>query len=80
MIADQMNTMTSLWAMGRSPKANPRMTSIAGDLAGFEEATRALFASNQGRFDELIAPWPADVRNYAKKLAADAFATAEAVN
>lgn len=52
------------------------MTSIAGDLAGFEEATRALFASNQSRFDELIEPWPGDVRAYATRLAADAFAAA----
>jgi hypothetical protein len=44
------------------------MTAMAGDLAGYEEATRALFAGNRGRFNDLIAAWPADVRDYALKL------------
>ncbi len=39
-------------------------------MAHFEEATRALFAANPDRFDALVEPWPADVRNHAKKLAA----------
>ncbi len=56
--------------------ANRFMGSLAGDLAGFEEATRVLFAGNRQRFDELVEPWPADVRDYARKLAADALATA----
>jgi uncharacterized protein len=55
--------------------ANRFMSSLAGDLPGFEEATRALFAGNQERFDEMIEPWPADIREYAKKLAAAAMAT-----
>ena len=32
------------------------MTAIAGDLPGFEEAARALFAGERARFDELVAP------------------------
>jgi uncharacterized protein len=52
--------------------ANRFMTSLAGNLPGFEEATRALFAGNQECFDELIASWPVDVRDYARKLAATA--------
>jgi len=52
--------------------ANRFMSSMAGDLTGFEEATRALFAGNRQRFDELVEPWPVDVRNYARKLAAPA--------
>jgi len=48
------------------------MTSLAGDLPGFEETTRALFAGNRERFDELVASWPVDVRIYARKLAATA--------
>jgi uncharacterized protein len=55
--------------------ANRFMGSLAGDLPGFEEATRALFAGNRARFDELVEPWPADVRDHAKKLAAAALAT-----
>jgi uncharacterized protein len=42
---------------------------MAGNLAGFEEATRALFAGAPERFDQLTAPWPVDIRNHARKLA-----------
>ncbi len=45
------------------------MSILAGNQPGFEEATRALFAANPDRFDELVEPWPADVRNHARKLA-----------
>lgn len=38
------------------------MSAIAGDLPGFEEASRALFADDRGRMSELIAGWPEDVR------------------
>jgi uncharacterized protein len=48
------------------------MSIMAGNRPGFEEATRALFAGHRGRFDQLIAPWPKDVRHHARKLAADA--------
>jgi uncharacterized protein len=46
------------------------MSILAGNQPGFEEATRALFAANPDRFDELVEPWPADVRDHARKLAA----------
>jgi hypothetical protein len=45
------------------------MSAIAGNLPGFEEATRALFADDRPRFDELVAPWPEDVRGYATRYA-----------
>jgi hypothetical protein len=45
------------------------MTAIAGDFPGFEEATRALFANEPTRFDQLTRPWPADVREHAARLA-----------
>ncbi|MBV7482554.1 DUF2239 family protein [Bordetella sp. BOR01] len=45
------------------------MSSIAGDLAGFEEASRALFAQDQMRFAQHVAAWPSDVREHATKLA-----------
>jgi hypothetical protein len=38
---------------------------VAGDLPGFEEASRALFAWDLDRFSQLIAAWPADVRDHA---------------
>lgn len=41
--------------------------------ADAEEATRALFAGNRMRFDEAIAAWPADLRDYLKKLTRPAF-------
>jgi hypothetical protein len=47
---------------------------MAGNEAGFEEATRALFAVNQKHFDSIVEPWPVDVREHAKMLAAAAFA------
>ena len=49
------------------------MNALAGDLPGFEEATRALFAGNWSRFEEQVQDWPADVRNHATKLARPAF-------
>lgn len=45
------------------------MSAMAGDLPGFEEAARALFASDRMRFTALIATWPDDIRDYAVKLA-----------
>ena len=45
------------------------MSVLAGNLPGFEEATRALFAYDRRRFAELVAHWPEDVRDYAIQLA-----------
>jgi hypothetical protein len=57
----------------RSQEAAYRFMSVmAGDRSGFEEAARALFAGNRARFDRLVKPWPADIRNHARKLAAAA--------
>jgi hypothetical protein len=50
------------------------ISAMAGNEPGFEEAARALFAGNERRFAELVEPWPVDLRNHAKKLAAAAFA------
>ena len=52
------------------------MSAMAGNLPGFEEATRALFAGSRERFDELVESWPVDVRDYSRKLAAGSFAGA----
>jgi hypothetical protein len=61
----------------RSQEAAYRfLSAMAGNLPGFEEATRALFAADRGRFNALVEPWPADVRDYAKTLAAGAFGEA----
>ncbi|UEP28095.1 MULTISPECIES: DUF2239 family protein [unclassified Burkholderia] len=45
------------------------MSAIAGDLPGFEEAARALYANDLARLGELIAGWPDDVRDHALALA-----------
>lgn len=45
------------------------MSAMAGDLPGFEEASRALFADDAPRFDALVAEWPADIRRHAGWLA-----------
>lgn len=50
------------------------MQAMAGNEAGFDEAARALFAGDIGRFEEHSATWPDDVREHAALLAADAFA------
>lgn len=41
------------------------LTSVAGDRPNFEEATRALFVGDIGRFESLIEKWPKDIRAYA---------------
>lgn len=45
------------------------MSAMAGSLAGFEEAARALFAADRLRFEALIAPWPVDVQSHLLALA-----------
>ncbi len=49
------------------------MSAMAGNLPGFEEATRALFAGNPDRFEDQIAGWTGDIRDHARKLAGPAF-------
>ncbi len=45
------------------------MSAMAGNLAGFEEASRALFADDRRRFVGLVAGWPDDIRDHVVKLA-----------
>jgi uncharacterized protein len=45
------------------------MSAMAGNLPGFEEASRALFADDRRSFTRLIAAWPADIRDHVVKLA-----------
>ncbi|WP_431206468.1 DUF2239 family protein [Bradyrhizobium betae] len=45
------------------------MSTMAGNLPQFEEASRALFADDRRRFTGLIAEWPADIRDHIVKLA-----------
>ena len=44
-------------------------SSMAGDLPGYEEAIRALFAGDRSGFDARVADWPGDLAAHARKLA-----------
>ena len=37
------------------------MLAVAGDLPGYEDATRALFANDRARLEQQLANWPSDV-------------------
>ncbi len=45
------------------------MTALAGDLPGYEEALRCLFANNRDGLEEQINKWPADVKRFTLQLA-----------
>lgn len=47
------------------------LQAIAGDLPGYEDALRALFAGDSAGFSARIADWPHDLRQYAERLAAE---------
>ena len=54
----------------RRDAAHRFMWAMAGDFEGFEEASRAFFAADYARFDQLIQAWPEGVRDHAKRLVA----------
>ena len=56
------------------------MSAMAGNFAGFEEASRALFADDRRRFTGLIAAWPDDIRDHLVKLACSDHAGASIPN
>lgn len=45
------------------------MTALAGDLPGYEEALRCLFANNRDGLVEQIQEWPTDVKRFTLQLA-----------
>lgn len=45
------------------------MSAMAGNLNNFEEALRSLYAKDKKKFLGLIAYWPEDIKDHAKKLA-----------
>lgn len=47
------------------------LSALGGNLPGFEEASRALFAGDRERFTREIASWPVDLRDYLTALAAE---------
>lgn len=44
------------------------MSAVSGDLPGFEEAARSLFANDGARLNEVIADLPPGVRTYVLTL------------
>jgi len=53
--------------------ANRFMSAIAGNLPGYEEACRALYAGDRERFEDRIRNWPHDIRRHIQRLAEAAF-------
>jgi hypothetical protein len=51
------------------------MLAMLGNQPGCEEASRALYAGNGERFKTLTENWPADLRDYLRRVAAPAFST-----
>ncbi|POZ63845.1 DUF2239 family protein [Chromobacterium alticapitis] len=77
-------TLRRLIDEGRKKAGDPRsrrmardaayqfMTVLAGDLPGYEEALRALFADDGEQLARHMASWPADIREHAWRLAFEA--------
>jgi uncharacterized protein len=53
------------------------MSSMAGNLVNFEEASRALFAFDKERFFQLIEKWPTDVVEQLNAMSASVFVATE---
>ena len=55
-------------AKAAQERAYRAMQALAGDLPGYEEALRALFAGDREGLATRIAAWPEDIREYALRL------------
>lgn len=53
-------------------RTNRFLTALGGNLPGFEEAMRALYAGDGARFVAETKPWPNDLRQWANQLAKEA--------
>jgi len=53
------------------------LSAMAGNLPGYEEATRALYAGDADRFEHLIRDWPLDIRLHLKRIVERAFGDGE---
>ncbi len=49
------------------------MSALGGNAPGYEEALRALYASDRATFETNTQAWPADVREYTRQLAEPVF-------
>lgn len=74
LVDDARNANASRDQMRQAKDASYRfMSAIGGDLPGFEEASRALFAQDGADFSNKVAHWPQDVRTYLAWLSRNAF-------
>ncbi len=70
LVDEARHTNTGKEAIRQSQEAAYRfMSAMAGNLPGFEESARALFAGNVLKFTEHTREWPADIYKYSRKLA-----------
>jgi hypothetical protein len=49
------------------------MSAVTGNLPGYEEAIRSLFARDKSSFDQHIQSWPREMRDYLERITKDAF-------
>lgn len=49
------------------------ISALAGNLPGFEEAVRSLYARDLAAFEHNCQQWPEDIRSYALRLSSGAF-------
>jgi hypothetical protein len=54
-------------------RADRFMSAMLGNQPGYEETSRALYAGERERFLNLSEPWPVDLRDHARRLAAEAW-------
>ena len=59
-------------AKARQERCYRFMTHLGGDLPGYEDALRALFAGDEATFIEAIKPWPEGLRTSVWRLATEA--------
>jgi uncharacterized protein len=59
---DEQQARAAIEAAGRF------LTAMAGNLPGYEEASRALYARDKKRFHKFMRDWPKDVRLHAQRL------------
>lgn len=58
------------WARTARESAYRVMYALAGDLPGFEEASRALFAGRDADLEVIVATWPAEIVTYVASFTA----------
>jgi uncharacterized protein len=66
LVDDARKNNASSAEVSRAVEATGRvMTAVAGNLPGFEEAYRAIYARDRDRLADCIKGWPEDIRGYA---------------